>query len=166
VVEEEETEAETATATVGMAGPGGGQAEEQEPLAMALAGLAVAGGGGGGAAEEQAAAAIEAAADETEGEPGTTVAAAAVASAPAPPIAPTELLPSLEEYLEAHAPDHLMCPISLQLLADQVVLMGDGCTYSRAAIQQHLDLCTERKCVEDGVGGRAGGAGLSVHDNT
>jgi hypothetical protein len=46
--------------------------------------------------------------------------------------------PPLEEYLEAHVPDDFMCPITMSLLADPVVLAGDGFTYSRATIEQHF----------------------------
>ena len=49
--------------------------------------------------------------------------------------------PPLDELLEAHAPDQLICPITLSLLDDPVLLFGDGCTYSRAAIEEHLAHC-------------------------
>ena len=45
---------------------------------------------------------------------------------------------SVEQYLEQHAPDGLKCPISLQLFVDPVILVGDGCTYSRSCIERHL----------------------------
>ena len=38
-----------------------------------------------------------------------------------------------------------MCPISLHLLEDPVILAGDGCTYSRAAIEAHLAHCRARE---------------------
>lgn len=50
-------------------------------------------------------------------------------------------LPPLDELLEAHAPDQLICPITLSLLDDPVLLFAGGCTYSRAAIEQYLAHC-------------------------
>lgn len=58
--------------------------------------------------------------------------------APPPPPPPVARPPPLQEYLETHAPDDCLCPISLGLLEDPVVLAGDGFTYSRAAIEQRL----------------------------
>ena len=48
-------------------------------------------------------------------------------------------LPSLEEYLDDHAPNHLKCPILDTLFKHPVILMGDGYTYEQAAIEAHLD---------------------------
>ena len=47
----------------------------------------------------------------------------------------------LDAFLDKQAPEDLLCPISLSLLMDPVILAADGITYSRAAIQQHLDNC-------------------------
>ena len=44
-------------------------------------------------------------------------------------------VPPLPEYLEAHAPEDLVCPITLKLLVDLVLLVANGITYSRAAIE-------------------------------
>lgn len=52
-----------------------------------------------------------------------------------------ERLPPLDDFLDQRAPDYLICTILTSLLEDPVLLMGDGCTYSRAAIQEHLDFC-------------------------
>jgi hypothetical protein len=71
-------------------------------------------------------------------------AATAPAPARAPPVLRFERPPPLQEYVEAHAPDDFTCPISLALLVDPVVLAGDGFTYSRAAIEQHLGFRRER----------------------
>lgn len=49
--------------------------------------------------------------------------------------------PPLEEFLEAHAPAHLLCPIALALMNDPVVLFANDCTYARATIEEHFDLC-------------------------
>ena len=59
----------------------------------------------------------------------------------APTASPVARPPPLDELLEADAPDHLQCPISLALLDDPVLPPADGCTYSRAAIEQHFDAC-------------------------
>ena len=64
--------------------------------------------------------------------------AAAIALSLAP--AAARPLP-LEEYVEADAPESLLCPISLSLFDDPVLLPADGCTYSRAAIEAHFDAC-------------------------
>jgi hypothetical protein len=40
----------------------------------------------------------------------------------------------------------MLCPISFHLMLDPVVLVADGCTYSRAAIEQHL-ACRQSKWV-------------------
>jgi hypothetical protein len=66
-------------------------------------------------------------------------------------------LPPLDEFLEADAPDQLICPITMQLVEEPVVLVGDGCTYSKAAIQQHIDYCRQSACRWKW------GGGLSVH---
>lgn len=47
----------------------------------------------------------------------------------------------LDSYLDKHAPEELLCPISLCLLEDPVILAADGITYSRASIQKHFDSC-------------------------
>ncbi len=60
-------------------------------------------------------------------------------------VEPIQQPPSLEEYLEAHAPDAFICPISFSLMDDPVLLVGDGCTYSRRSIEEHLDYCRSRK---------------------
>jgi len=44
----------------------------------------------------------------------------------------------LRAFLQMHAPPSLMCPISLCLLEEPVLLMADGCTYSRASIERHF----------------------------
>ncbi len=62
---------------------------------------------------------------------------------------------TLVDYLEKEAPDALSCPISFQLLDDPVILVADGCTYSRACIQQHLDHCRTRKYHAGLEGGRS-----------
>ncbi len=54
-----------------------------------------------------------------------------------------ETVVSLEEVLEAHAPKGLICPISLQLFNDPVLLVADGCTYTHAHIEQHLAWCCD-----------------------
>jgi len=51
---------------------------------------------------------------------------------------PVERPPPLGEYLDAHAPDALLCPITHELVEDPVVLAVDGCTYSRTAIERHF----------------------------
>lgn len=71
--------------------------------------------------------------------------AAAVPAASAPATAPVDLPPPLEEYLDANAPEGLLCPISLQIMTEPVLLAGDGCTYSKAAIERHLDMCRARE---------------------
>ena len=53
--------------------------------------------------------------------------------------------PPLKEFVEARTPESLLCPITLHLFDDPVVLAADGCTYSRAAIEQHLAFCRESK---------------------
>jgi ankyrin repeat protein len=115
------------------------------------------GEGGGGSSESLKAAATAKEQQEEDGKGGgsgnTEAGAAASAnSAPQPAIpipmpvpAPApERPPPLEEYLEAHAPEDLMCPISLQLLAEPVMLVADGITYSRAAIDEHFAFCRQR----------------------
>jgi hypothetical protein len=39
----------------------------------------------------------------------------------------------------------MLCPITLHLLDDPVVLVADGCTYLRAAIELHLAFCRQSK---------------------
>ena len=46
--------------------------------------------------------------------------------------------PPLCEYLQARVPPALVCPISLEVLRDPVLLVADGCTYLRAAIERHF----------------------------
>ena len=53
--------------------------------------------------------------------------------------------PPLKEFLELRTPESLLCPITLHLLDDPVVLFADGCTYSRAAIEEHLAFCRKSK---------------------
>lgn len=68
--------------------------------------------------------------------------AVAVVEPPAPVPAPARP-PSLPEFLEMHVPDVLRCPITLRLINDPVMVMADGSTYSRAAIEQLLAACRE-----------------------
>jgi ankyrin repeat protein len=70
-------------------------------------------------------------------------AAIALSLAPAPAI---ERPPPLQEFLDAHAPEILLCPISLQLMEEPTLLVADGCTYSRVSIEQHLEFCRQRAC--------------------
>ena len=53
--------------------------------------------------------------------------------------------PPLKKFLEARTPESLLCPITLHLFDDPVVLVADGCTYSRAAIEEHLAFCRQSK---------------------
>ena len=46
--------------------------------------------------------------------------------------------------MEAGAPEDLVCPLTLQLLDDPVILVADGITYARAAIEAHLAWCREK----------------------
>ena len=69
---------------------------------------------------------------------------------PSPSLVPPEQQqlpppPPLEEFLEAQTPEWLLYPITLQLLDDPVLLVGDGCIYSRAAIEEHLAFCRQSK---------------------
>lgn len=64
---------------------------------------------------------------------------------------PLERPPPLDDYMEAHASATLICPVSLQLLEDPVLLAGDGCTYSRFHIEQHFAARRSRASV--GFGG-------------
>ena len=76
-------------------------------------------------------------------------AVAAPAPTPAPTAIPTVARPPpppLAELVEAGAHEELVCPLTLQLLDDLVMLVGDGMTYSRAAIEMHLAWCRDRKC--------------------
>ena len=85
--------------------------------------------------------------DETKGAAAAAgIPTPAAASSP-PPVALDQPPPPLAEFLEAHTPESLLCPITLELLDDPVVLVADGCTYSRAAIERHLDHCRARKCI-------------------
>ena len=91
------------------------------------------------AAAAEGGTAVEAAAEAAEEEQQEQRPASAPISTPAP-----ERPPPLEEYLEMHVPDsNFLCPISLSLMDDPVLLVGDGWTYSKAAIQQHLDFCRD-----------------------
>jgi hypothetical protein len=108
--------------------------------------------------QEEAPAAAAAAAEEEEEEEeeeddndddGELAAAIALSLA-------VERPPPLEEYLDAHAPESLICPISIQLMVDPVVLAGDGVTYSRAAIEEHFAFCRKRTCRGVCVVGRSG----------
>lgn len=47
--------------------------------------------------------------------------------------------PPLRQCLQQRAPYPLVCPITLQLLQDPVLLLVDGCTYSRTAIERHFN---------------------------
>lgn len=47
----------------------------------------------------------------------------------------------LDAFLDDHAPEELLCPISMCLLDDPVILAADGITYSRTSIQKHFDNC-------------------------
>jgi ankyrin repeat protein len=99
------------------------------------------------AATAAAVAAADDAGAEQEKEGKQAALAAAIALSPS-----VERPPPLEEYLDAHAPDDLICPITMTLLADPVTLVADGCTYSRVAIEQHFAFCRQRKAVV--IGGR------------
>ena len=94
------------------------------------------GGGGRGQGEEKL--------DGQEPEQRGPAAAGSMATAPAPVVAGPP--PPLAELVEAHAPEELVCPLTLQLLVDPVILAGDGITYSRAFIETHLAWCRDRKC--------------------
>ena len=86
--------------------------------------------------------------DESEEEAAAAAAAGAPAGADTPAattVVGVECPPPLEDFLEASTPENLLCPITLELQDDPVVLLGDGCTYSRAAIKQHLGLCRKRE---------------------
>ena len=83
--------------------------------------------------------------EEEEDEAEALAAAIALSLAPERP-------PPLEEYLEAGAPDELVCPITLLLLLEPVFLVADGITYSKAAIQEHLDCCRDRAWDRGGEG--------------
>ena len=80
---------------------------------------------------------------------------AALIPTPTSSLAPPALIPTpapqrpppLDEFLEAKAPEELICPLALHLLDDPVTLLADGITYSRAAIEQHLEHCRSRACV-------------------
>jgi hypothetical protein len=115
------------------------QAEAGESLAGGMGALSVpsseAAAGDGGKGLTGAGAAFHQGQQEQEkgDAPATTTAAAAAAAAAAadvpaaPPTPPPERPLPLHEYLEAHTPDHLVCPISFQLMEDPVLLAGDGC---------------------------------------
>ena len=60
-----------------------------------------------------------------------------------PAVAGPKRPPPLEEYLTLRAPPELVCPLTQSLLDDPVVLAGDGFSYSRAAIKQHLASCRD-----------------------
>ena len=89
-------------------------------------------------AEAQGAASLAAALSglTTDTAPAPATTPVVVAAAPPPPLA---------DLVEAGAPEELVCPLTLQLLVDPVILTGDGITYSRAAIEEHLALCRDRK---------------------
>jgi hypothetical protein len=115
-----------ATATpAAMAGP----SEDKQPAAVAPAAPAP-------AIEQQEE-------EEDDGNDAEALAAAIALSLARPPKHP----PPLQEYLDAHAPELLLCPISLQLMEEPTLVVVDGCTYSRAAIEQHLEFCRQRACV-------------------
>jgi ankyrin repeat protein len=143
------------------AGGAGGQHEEEEKeedaslvAAVASLAVAVAGGASGDGSGEQEQEQGQGQQPEQPPEPATGAAAGPTATggeeeatALAAAIAlslSAERPPPLEEYLDTHAPEHLLCPISLGLLHEPMVLMGDGCTYSRVLIEQHLELCRKR----------------------
>ena len=86
-----------------------------------------------------------AAAPDGSAEPEEEAPAPAPAPAPSVPAPEPTRPPPLKEYLDEHAPESLVCPISLHLLEDPVILAGDGCTYSRAAIEAHLAHCRARE---------------------
>lgn len=58
-------------------------------------------------------------------------------------VAGPERPPPLEEYLTFRAPPELMCPLMCSVLDYPVVLAGDGFSYSRAVIKQHLASCRD-----------------------
>ena len=133
--------------------------------AAAVAGGASGGGGGGdgvldggkeaaGEEQQQQKQKQEAVASEEEDDEDPKLLAAAIALSLAPLEEEEEeeeeeqllpLPPSLEEFLETRTPESMLCPITLHLLDDPVVLVGDGCTYSRAAIEEHLAFCRQSK---------------------
>jgi hypothetical protein len=51
-------------------------------------------------------------------------------------------------HLEEHAPEDLLCPISLELMQDPVLLVLDGLTYDRRYIELHIASCRQRKCIQ------------------
>lgn len=55
-----------------------------------------------------------------------------------PAAAPVERPPPLSNVLGDGLPDHLTCPVSLDLMEDPAVLAVDGCTYSRTAIERYF----------------------------
>lgn len=127
----------------------------EETVAAAMAGLGVA--DEGDEEEEAAAVATEEldqklpappmdtpAATESDASGGNEAVAATTASAPAPAAPGPARPPPLPEFLEAHAPDDLVCPITLALFNDPVMLFGDGFTYSRAPIEHYLALRRKR----------------------
>lgn len=76
---------------------------------------------------------------DEEREQGQTVEEESASSSPQGP----GPLP-LAVYLDANAPDDLICPITQRLQVNPVVLAGDGVTYSRVAIEERLVLHRER----------------------
>jgi ankyrin repeat protein len=109
-----------------------------------LAGRRREGGGREGVTAEEVGAAGEGQGQE-QGEQGEEQEEAAP---PRPPL-------PLADFVQADVPHYLSCPIWLQLLDDPVLLVGDGHTYSRAAIQRHF-------AVRRAGGGWRGFVGLLV----
>jgi hypothetical protein len=52
---------------------------------------------------------------------------------------------AVSDELEDDTPDHLKCPLTLCLMEDPVILVADGCTYERIAIEGHLSYRRQRK---------------------
>ena len=52
-----------------------------------------------------------------------------------------------------HAPRDMICPTTCSLMEAPVLLAGDGCTYSKSAIQLHLDFCRARELPDTSGGG-------------
>jgi hypothetical protein len=70
---------------------------------------------------------------------GPTGAAAAAAAAAAPSSVRSPVLPDLDALtFDADPPSDLLCPVTLELMVDPVILVGDGHTYSRAGIEEWL----------------------------